>query len=640
MNITEQFISVVAYGRSSSDQQKTSHDIQDDEHGVFATELAQRIIGKPAKIIHSYADHGVSGSKKNALPKRHDFNRMLSDMEAGTIQQTGQPFPNFIVVLNTSRFSRLHPVDTMKFYSLLKDAGVKLISIHDRKVYDPEQFNDMLVAIIKAEQDRQYAKGLAYNILGGMKHANAKGQNTTSVPPVGMARLIVADQGAEKIIPRLQKYRCGDDEKSFLIPGDQVEQKIINLIFDKFTKDDISYNALARMMNQHDDQRYRLGPQGNGWSQQTIQGLLKNHHLAGWEYIGKKRTKGHATLDNGLVTATDMAVNPPDPILTDVTLPNIGHAKQGCVVDRDKFNKAQSVMESRSSNKRRCCNQDYPLSGILRCQCGGPLYANKDKNGSVRYGCKKSRQMLAEHKCGWWSVKQDEVLPAILQLIDGELWKQSHEQPPQEHGHQDDQHQQKIDSVNRKIDQLRNSIDMVDDKETISMLSQNLKNAVVKRRQLIQQEPKFNKNKQQDIIDRWHEFSEPLLVSVPTAKANQTFNKIKSLFPNWTKKQIKELADEGDRLFNTASVRPSRVRQVLNDVGITVQFTFKPSDRQLGGKKRRLWAIDTAKVSMGADSQDLELDKPGSPGRESKVNHLKTVASPTPVQSLVIRSLR
>lgn len=617
-------IHVVAYGRNSSDQQETSQAIQGDEFAIFVNDLSHQILGKPATIIHNYADHGRTASKKKQLAKRHDFNRMLADMEAGTIQQTGQPFPKFVVVLNTSRFSRLHPADTLKLYCQLREANVRLVSIEDRKIFDPDEFNDLLQILVKSQQDNQYAKTVAHNILRGMKHANSKGKNTTSTPPVGMFRLIVDKLGNEKVIGRTTKYRCGEDEDSYLIPGDEVEQQIDNYIFDKFIAEDISYSALARHMNNHDDHHYRLGPNGNGWSQQTIMGLLKNHHLAGWEFIGKKRTDGHATLDNGIVTPANQAINPPDPILTDVTLPNVGHPKQGCVIDRDKFLKAIKIAESRSNNKRRCCNQEYPLTGILRCQCGGPLYAAKERSGVVRYSCARARKKLIEHDCGWWSVKQHEVLPAIMQLIDGEVWKQSHQQPPQPQPQHDDRIK-RLESINRKIDNLRNKIKSSDD-DAIDILTDALNDAVIKRRQLIQQRPTTNQHIQQDMIDRWHELIEPMLVTVPTVKPNRTFNRIKSLFPTWDKGQIRQLADEGDRLFNLASVQPSRIRQVLNDAGITVQFTFKPSEPPTGGKKRRSWAIDRAKVTMGTDQFNLEQDKPCSAGTRERLTTSGTLA--------------
>ncbi len=422
--VEKQSIPVVTYGRNSTDMQLTSQDIQQDEFILFQDKLSESILGGPCRIIHNYIDDGVSGSKKSQSHKRHDFNRMLRDMESGIIQQSGEKFPKFVIVLNTSRFSRLHPMDTLALYQLLRESNVRLVSIQDRKIFDPEQFNDLLQILIKSQQDNEYSKTLAANILRGKKHANGLGRNTTSRCPIGMMRIVIDELGNEKLIPRTAKYRKGRDEKSYLIPGDKKEQEIIRFIFNTFTKQDISYTSLARLLNNHADADYRNGTNGNGWCQQTIQTILNNYHLAGWEFIGRKQSGEHVVLDGGIVTTTSESLKPSDAILTDVD-GDVGHKKQGCVVNKELFNTVQLKCDKRKLTKRRVSTkQDYPLSGILRCQCGGPLYASQDKSsGCVRYNCRSSRACASDapDRCEWWSVKQDMVLPSILRLIDGEI---------------------------------------------------------------------------------------------------------------------------------------------------------------------------------------------------------------------------
>jgi hypothetical protein len=215
-------------------------------------------------------------------------------------------------------------------------------------------------------------------------------------------------------------------------------------------------------------------------------------------------------------------------------------------------------------------------------------------------------------------VKQDDVLPTIMRLVDGEIWKASHEQPPAVSQPRIDIHSKQIELINRKIDNLRDKIKS-SDHEAIDILT----DAVRKRRQLIQQQPTINPHHRQDMIDRWHELIEPMLIKTPTTKPSQTFNRIKNLFPNWTREQIRQLADEGDRLFNLADVHPSRVRQVLHDAGISVQFAFEPLEPHQSGKKRRLWRVKEAKTTMGNETFDLEQDKTCSAGPRERLTTSK-----------------
>ncbi len=139
-----------------------------------------------------------------------------------------------------------------------------------------------------------------------------------------------------------------------------------------------SYHSLSRILNQHHEEAYRVGPHGNGWTQQTLQGLLRNAHLAGYEFKGNKRQSEYVCIDNGSVTSLKNAGPIAEAVIVDVTLPNIGHDKQGCVVDRDVWDKVQTRMDKRKATKKRVCNRAYALSSILYCSCcGKPLYPHK-----------------------------------------------------------------------------------------------------------------------------------------------------------------------------------------------------------------------------------------------------------------------
>jgi DNA invertase Pin-like site-specific DNA recombinase len=484
MSDQNQPVEIVAYGRNSDPSQLTSQEIQNDEFEIFTTAIAPLMFnGRQGRIVESYADHGKSGSKKKQLHKREDFHRLLDDMEAGQVQRTGERFPEYIAVLNTSRFARLHPVDTSDFYRRMRNAGCKLLVIEDRRIIDPDESKDYFMAMFQADQDHEYSKKLASNVLRGAIKKCREGKNTTSSVAYGMARLIVDELGEERVIPRTTKYRKSKDADSYLIPGDETEQEVARFMAQTFVENELSYQELCRRLNNHPNPAYRLGPHGNGWTQQTVQALLGNPHLYGYEFKGRKRASEFVCIDNGSVTAIKSAGGAIEPIMVDVTKPNIGHPRQGCVIDRDTGEAVTKRMEKRKAKKQRVGNSCYPLTNVLFCSCGKPLYPHKQGN-NVRYWCKAS--VSKQTDCHGWGVKEREILPAIIQLMDGEIWKTRNVEPPKPIPTKDNT--ARLKKLTATVESLKQTITTADP-EAVPSLSVALDNALKKRRELEQTTP-------------------------------------------------------------------------------------------------------------------------------------------------------
>lgn len=608
----DEFIEVVTYGRNSDNAQTTSQAIQEDAFSLFTTTGFKALFGRPARIVENYKDHGKSASKKRQLHKRHDFHRMLDDVRAGVVRRTGAKFPQYVLILNTSRFSRLHELDTLALYNVLREQRVKIVSVDDRKWYDFDGFAQIIELLVKAKEDREYARKVAINAMRGNIRAARLGRCHQRFPPFGMMKLVITDDGEEKVIPRQKSFNKPKDWLSYLIPGDAVEQEVVRAMYRTFKERDISYTELGRMFSTHDNPKYRLGPTGQGWHEQTVKHLLGNLHYAAYEFYGVETGGEHFRFSGeDVVDAKDFTKN--DPLIVDML--TVGHPKQGVVVDRELFWAVQEKRKRRVTRntkpKSSALTPDgYPLTGILTCgNCGKPMYAHHNQGRGAIYTCKSAKQGV----CGFWSVKEEMVLPWLLSAIDREVWRQLECKPTPPDEADVSGMAEEITRQDRKIAMLKGKINATDDPDLIESLTELLTAAIQTKREL-EARPRQTDRLERLLLaqDRWEMFVEPMLVPVKTGTAGEGQEELLERLgiPQW----------EVDRLFNYSLVRPSAIRETLLSYSTEVKLWFKeqPQGRQ-GTGRRKAWEVDMGRLEAMIGSRRLTPDNPftGEPGRSA-----------------------
>jgi DNA invertase Pin-like site-specific DNA recombinase len=568
------FIEVVTYGRNSDNSQTTSQAIQDDAFGEFATSGFKTLFGRPARIVENYKDHGKSASKKRQLHKRHDFHRMLDDMRAGAIRRTGRVFPKIVLILNTSRFSRLHELDTLALYNVLREHNVQLVSVDDRKVYDFDGFAQIIDLLVKAKEDKEYARKIAVNTLRGNVRATRLGRCHQRFAPYGMAKLVITEEGEEKVIARKKSFNKPKDWLSYLIPGDPVEQEAVRAIYETFLKRDISYTEVARIFSTHPNRAFRLGPSGNGWQEQTVKHLLGNLHYAGFEFIGVETEGEHFRFSGGeVIDAKAFTKN--DPLIVDVL--TVGHARQGAVVDRDLFWAVQEKRKRKVARKSKPKSTEtnpegYTLTGILVCgNCGRLLYGHHNQGKGPIYNCKGAKQGL----CGYWSVKEDVILPWLLSEIDRQVWSQLGDKPIIPDDSDDRAVVEEIARLDRKVTMLKGKINAVDDPDVIESLTEVLSATIKAKRELEGQAYRLSREERLMLAqERWEVFIEPMLVPVKTGRAGEGQESLLE--------RLGIPQSEVDRLFNYTLIRPSAIRETLLSIGTEVKCGSKSGPRETG----------------------------------------------------------
>jgi len=603
----DKIIEVIAYGRNSDKAQTTSQDIQDDAFTHFAANAFATLFGGKAKIVENYKDHGKSASKKRQLHKRHDFHRMLDDVRAGTIRGSDRLFPKVILVLNTSRFSRLHELDTLALYNVLREHDVKLVSIDDRKVYDFDGFAQIIDLLVKAKEDKEYSRKIAQNVLRGHVWTTKLGRCHQRFPPYGMAQLVVTDTKEEMLIVRERSFNKPKDWQSYLIPGDPLEQDVVRAIFQLFKERDVSYTEMGRLFSTHANLKYRLGPTGNGWHEQTMKHILGNLHYAGYEFIGQE-TSGEHFRFNGedVVDAKEFTRN--NPLIVDVMAPGIGHPKQGAVVDRKLFWEVQEKRKRKAVRKSKPKSTDlnpegYTLGGgVLVCgNCGKPMYGHHNQGKGNLYTCKGAKQ----GRCGYWSVKEEEVLPWLLTAIDREVWRQREDKPAvPEEVDTGDSLKDDIAKLERKITMLRGKVNAADDADVVDNLTDLMTTAIKQKKELEAQTVQTDRRvRLLAAQERWELFVEPMLVGIKTGIVGHDSQDVLDAMG----------IDQSDidRLFNFTMVRTSVVRETLLSYNAEVKLWFsekKQSSRATGGRKS--WEVDMGRLDARIGSLQLTPNNP------------------------------
>lgn len=168
-----------------------------------------------------------------------------------------------------------------------------------------------------------------------------------------------------------KKTKIGKDHTLEIIE-DQAE--VVRLIFDMYVNEDLTPFRIASRLNE-------MGipsPLGGKWVRDTIRGVLRNDHYAG--YVVFNRVKETQVLEDGEIVMRRL-LQPDEEII-------IAEGKHKAIIDRETWEAAKTLVarHPRIDYKRELIN---PLSTVLVCgNCGRALkYENRAK-AEDRYTCK------------------------------------------------------------------------------------------------------------------------------------------------------------------------------------------------------------------------------------------------------------
>ena len=324
-----------AYARFSSDNQR--------EESIEAQfyEIKKYAESEGILIKRYYSDEAISGLTSN----RPQFKEMIKDiMNNGNV--------DYALVYKVDRFSR-NKYQSAIYKEKLSRRGVKVLYAAQRLSDTPE--GGLMEGILESFA-QYYSDNLSTDTRRGQYNNARNGLFNGGIPPLGYSI---------------------DDEKRYKI--DPYEATIVKSIFDMYL-DGMSQSEIARELNK---KGYKTSRKRN-FAQTSISGILTNKKYIGIYEHGriqlKYNTSGKKTLE---------VMRPDDQVV-------VNYDAIPPIIDKEVFEKVQKMIQDRANQKAVKQRHDYPLRGLIYCECGQKMYGYTDTRypSNSRYRCKKCNNAI------------------------------------------------------------------------------------------------------------------------------------------------------------------------------------------------------------------------------------------------------
>lgn len=350
-----------AYARFSSDNQR--------EESIEAQfyEIKKYAESEGILIKNYYSDEAISGLTSN----RPQFKEMINDiMDNGKV--------DYVIVYKVDRFSR-NKYQSAIYKEKLSRIGVKVLYAAQRLSDTPE--GGLMEGILESFA-QYYSDNLSTDTRRGQYNNARNGLFNGGRPPLG--------------------YFI-DDEKRYRI--DPYEATIVKSIFDMYL-DGMSQSEIARELN---EKGYKTREKMD-FSQTSISRILTNKKYIGIYEHGRIQVKYNTT---GKKT---LEVKRPDEEVV------INYDAIPPIIDKDVFYKVQKMVKDRANQKAVKQRHDYPLRGLIFCECGQKMYGYTDARypSNSRYRCKKCNNAIKKEALEKYimSVARNYILDNADVLVD------------------------------------------------------------------------------------------------------------------------------------------------------------------------------------------------------------------------------
>lgn len=249
------------YVRMSTDMQRYSIENQSEVIRLYAAQQG-------LTIIQSYEDAGRSGVR---LDGRNALQALLSDVCSGRADFS------IILVYDVSRWGRFQDSDESAHYEYLcRKAGVGV-------EYCAEQFtNDgsltsAVLKNIKRAMAGEFSRELSVKVFAGQSRLTLHGFHVGATAGYGLRRILVDEDGKEKVQLKFGQRKNVQSERVKLVPGPAEEVETIRRMYSLFIDERRSPLEIAKFLNAQKVASEFARP----WTSLTIQEILSNE-----KYIG------------------------------------------------------------------------------------------------------------------------------------------------------------------------------------------------------------------------------------------------------------------------------------------------------------------------------------------------------------------
>jgi site-specific DNA recombinase len=372
------------YARVSSDRQKEMDTIGSQIMALIGY-ARQEGFTIPDEWI--FQDEGYSG----AILVRPGLERLRDLVYEGQIES--------VLVYSPDRLSRKYAYQVLLIEELARH-GVEVVFIKSPKATTPEeelllQFQGMISEYERAQIAERTRRGKKYRARSGMV-------NVLSGAPYGY------------------RYIKKTDTSSAYYEIIEKESEIVRSVFELYTKDGMSINAIARWLNDHEiPTRKKISK----WERSTIWGMLRNPAYKGTACFGKtklverKKITKRLRQRGGFSPRSSSTQERPREEWIEIPVP--------AVVDEDTFLLAQERLEHNKKYSLRRTIEPTLLQGMLVCnKCGYAYYRTSTRTSKRKiyyYRCigSDNYRFANGRVCSSRPIRQD--------YLDEVIWRQTTE---------------------------------------------------------------------------------------------------------------------------------------------------------------------------------------------------------------------
>lgn len=333
------------------------------KHEIQLQEWAERELGGRIPEENIYREV-ISGE---SISEREEIKKVLARLEDPNIKG--------VIVIEPSRLSRGNLSDCQKIIDSFRFS--KSLVATPYMTYDMENkmerkfFQDEL---LRSNEFLEYTKSILWR---GRVASCKRGNYIGTIPPYGY-----------------KKVKIGKDHTLEII---EEEAEIVRLVFDLYVKEDLTPFRIAERLNE-------MGipaTKGDKWTRDTIRGMLRNEHYAG--YVVYNKYKETQILENGEIITRRIGQPEEEWILAE--------GKHKAIITRDTWEAAKKLVarHPRINSKRELKN---PFSGMLVCgKCGRALKYHTTQRAEDRFTCKTNPMCYK-------SVKVSAVYDAVIAALE------------------------------------------------------------------------------------------------------------------------------------------------------------------------------------------------------------------------------
>jgi site-specific DNA recombinase len=382
------------YARVSSDRQKENHTIASQTAALLAHASSHGYAVPPEWV---FEDEGYSGAVL-ARPGLEALRDLAAEGQIGAV-----------LVHSPDRLSRKYAYQVLLAEELSR-SGVELVYLKSPAGATPEdqlvvQFQGMIAEYERAQ--------IAERSRRGKRHKAQQGTvNVLSGAPYGY------------------RYVRKSESSSAYYEVIETEAQVVRMVFEVYTHQGLSINAIARMLN---ERQIPTRSATTRWERSTVWGMLRNPAYCGKACYGKTEHRPRQRITkplrqrNGVATRDSASHERPRQEWIQVPVP--------ALVAEEVFALAQEQLQKNAHHSPRRTIEPTLLQGMLVCQqCGYTLYRKATRTSKQKinyYRCLGSDgyRRLKGPVCANRPIRQDSldriVWDEIIRLLDDPSFIQS-----------------------------------------------------------------------------------------------------------------------------------------------------------------------------------------------------------------------